>query len=72
MLICIRVSSNNHKYGILSKTPSVKEIEKFINEDLIIEDQVELIKEVEKVKEDIKKEKLEIIRNGQTIISYQD
>jgi hypothetical protein len=38
-LIKVMVSSNTHKYDILSKTPSLKGSGIFINEDLIPEDQ---------------------------------
>jgi hypothetical protein len=44
------VSSNDHKYGILSKNPSLKGLGIFINEYLIPEDQDEIRKEVQKVK----------------------
>ena len=50
-LIRIKVSSVDHKYDILSKTLSLKGTGIFINEDLIREDQAELRKEVQKVKE---------------------
>ena len=50
-LIRIKVSSTDHKHDILSKTSSIKGTRIFINEDLIPEDQVELRKEVQKVKE---------------------
>ena len=42
MLIRVKVSSNDHKYGIISKNPSLKGIEIFIKEYLILEYQVEL------------------------------
>jgi len=48
-LIQIKVSSIDHKYDILSKTSSLKGTRIFINEDLILEDQAELRKEVQKV-----------------------
>ena len=51
-LIHVKVRSDDHKYGILSKTPNLKGLKNFIKEYLIPEDQVEIIKEVEKVKED--------------------
>ena len=54
-LIHVEVSYNDHKYNILSKYLSLKGRGIFINEDLIPEDQVELRKEVQKVK-DAKKE----------------
>jgi hypothetical protein len=44
------VISNSHKYDILSKTTSLKGFGIFINEDLILEDQAKLRKEVQKVK----------------------
>ena len=49
--IHVKVSCNDHKYSILSKSPSLKGSGIFINEDLIPEDQAELRKEVQKVKE---------------------
>ena len=49
-LICIKVSFNDHKYGILNKTLSLKGARIFINDDLILEDQVESRKEVQQVK----------------------
>jgi hypothetical protein len=45
------VSSNSHKYDILSKNTSLKGSIIFINEDLIPKDQAKLRKEVQKVKE---------------------
>ena len=62
-LICVKVSCNDHKYSILSKSPSLKGSRIFINEDLIPEDQAELRKEVQKVKEARKEGKWAIIRN---------
>ena len=62
-LIRIKASSTNHKYDILSKTLSLKGTGIFINEDLILEDQAELRKEVQKVKEARKEGKWAIIRN---------
>jgi hypothetical protein len=50
-LICVKVSCNDHKYSILSKSSRLKGLGIFINEDLIPEDQDELRKEVQKVKE---------------------
>jgi hypothetical protein len=38
-LIRVKVSCNDHKYSILSKSPSLKGSKIFINEDLIPEDQ---------------------------------
>jgi hypothetical protein len=46
----VKVSCIDHKYSILSKSPSLKGLGIFINEDLIPEDQDELRKEVQKVK----------------------
>jgi hypothetical protein len=59
------VSSNAHKYDILSKSKnqSLKGSGIFINEDLIPEDQAKLRKEVQKVKEARKEGKWAIIRN---------
>ena len=67
-LIQIKVSSTDHKYGILSKNSSLKGTRIFINEDLIREDQAELRKEVQKVKEARKERKWEIIRNRKAVI----
>ena len=50
MLICVKVSSDGHKYGILSKSPSLKGLGIFINEDCIPKYQATLRKEVQKVK----------------------
>jgi hypothetical protein len=41
-LICVKVSCNDHKYNILSKSPNLKGSTIFINEDLIPKDQAEL------------------------------
>jgi len=62
-LICVNVSSNDQKYSILSKSLSLKGLVIFINKYLIPEDQVELRKEVQMVKEAGKEGKWEIIRN---------
>jgi hypothetical protein len=62
-LIRVKVSCNDHKYSILSKSPSLKGSGIFINEDLIPKDQAELRKEVQKVKEARKEGKWAIIRN---------
>ena len=67
-LIQIKVSSTDHKYDILSKTSSLKETRIFINEDLIPEDQAELRKEVQKVKEARKEGKWAIIKNRKVVI----
>ena len=67
-LICIEVRFNDHKYGILNKNPSLKGIRIFINEDLIPEDQVELRKKDQRLKEVKKEGKWEIIRNRKTMI----
>jgi len=64
------VSSTDHKYDILSKTSSLKRTRIFINEDLIPEDQAELRKEVQKVKEARKEGKWAIIRNRKVV--FQD
>jgi hypothetical protein len=45
-LIRVKVSSNDHKYGILTKIPRLKGSRIFMNEDLIPEDQDELRNEV--------------------------
>ena len=62
------MSSTDHKYDILNKTSSLKATRIFINEDLILEDQVELRKEVQKVKEARKEGKWAIIRNRKVVI----
>jgi hypothetical protein len=62
-LICVKVSCNDHKYSILNKSLSLKGSRIFINENLITEDQYELRKEVQKVKEARKEGKWAIIRN---------
>ena len=64
----MKVSSTDHKYDILSKTSSLKGAGIFINEDLIPEDQEELIKEVQKVKEARNEGKWAIIRNRKAVI----
>jgi hypothetical protein len=71
-LICVKVSCNDHKYSILSKSPSLKGSGIFINEDLIPEDQAELRKEVQKVKEARKEGKWAIIRNRKAIVRDRD
>ena len=67
-LIQAKVSSTEQKYNILSKTSSLKGLRIFINKDLILEDQVELRKEVQKVKEARKEGRWELIRNMKSII----
>ena len=62
-MIRVKVSCIDHKYSILSKYLSLKGSGIFINEDLIPEDQAELRKEVQKVKEARKEGKWAIIRN---------
>ena len=64
----VKVSSTEQKYNILSKTSSLKGSGIFINEDLIPEDQAELIKEVQKVKEARKEGKWALIRNMKVVI----
>jgi len=71
-LIQIKVSSTNHKYDILSKNSSLKGTRIFINEDLIPEDQAELRKEVQTVKEARKEGKWAIIRNRKVGIRYRN
>ena len=71
-MICVKLSCNDHKYSILSKSPSLKGSGIFINEDLIPEDQSELRKEVQKVKEVRKEGKWEIIRNQKAIVRDRD
>jgi hypothetical protein len=71
-LIHVKVSCNDHKYSILSKSLSLKGSGIFINEDLIPENQVELRKEVQKVNEVRKEGKWAIIRNQKTIVRDRD
>ena len=71
-LICVKVSCNDHKYSILSKSSSLKGLGIFINEDLIPKDQVELRKEVQKVREVMKEVKYEIIRNLKAMVRDRD
>jgi hypothetical protein len=71
-LICVKVSCIDHKYSILSKSPSLKGSGIFINEDLIPEHQDELRKEVQKVKEAKKEGKWAIIRNRKAIVRDKD
>ena len=59
------MSSTDHKYDILSKTSSLKGTIILINEDLILEDQTELRKEVQQAR---KEGKWEIIRNRKVVI----
>ena len=67
-LIRVKVSSTDQKHDILSKTSILKGTGIFINEDLIPEDQAELRKEVQKVKEARKEGKWAIIRNRKAVI----
>jgi hypothetical protein len=71
-LIRVKVSCNDYKYSILSKYPSLKGSRIFMNEDLIREDQAELRKEVQKVKEARKEGKWAIIRNQKAIVRDRD
>jgi hypothetical protein len=71
-LIHVKVSCNDHKYSILSKSPSLKGLRIFINEDLIPEDKDELRKEVQKAKEARKEGKWAIIRNRKAIVRDRD
>jgi hypothetical protein len=71
-LIYVKVSCNGHKYSILSKSTSLKGSGIFINEDLIPKDQVEVRKEVQKVKEARKEGKWAIIRNQKAIVRDRD
>jgi hypothetical protein len=71
-LICVKVSCNDHKYILLSKSLSLKRLEIFINEDLIPKYQHELRKEVQKVKEAKKEGKWPIIRNRKAIVRDRD
>jgi hypothetical protein len=71
-LIRVKVSCNDHKYSILSKSLSLKGSGIFINEDLIPEDQAELKKEDQKVKESRKEGKWAIIRKRKAIVRDRD
>ena len=62
------VSSNAHKYDILSKTPSLKWSGIFINQDLIPKYQTKLNKEVQYVNEVGKEGKWTIIKNQKAIV----
>jgi hypothetical protein len=50
-LIRVKLSCNDHRYRILGEYKSLKVFGMFINENLIPKDQVELRKEVKRVKE---------------------
>ena len=67
-MIWIKVSYVDHKYVILSQTSILKGTRIFINEDLIPEDQAELRKEVQKVKEARKEGKWAIIGNRKVVV----
>jgi len=71
-LIYVKVCCNDHKYNILSKSSSLKGSGIFINEDLILEDQAELRKGVQKGKEIKKEGKWAIIRNRKDIVRDRD
>jgi hypothetical protein len=71
-LIHVKVSCTDHKYNILSKSPSLKGSGIFINEDLIPKHQAELRKEVQTVKESRKEGKWAIIRNRKAIVRDRD
>jgi hypothetical protein len=71
-LIRVKLSCYDHKYSILSKSLSLKGSGIFINEDLISEDQDELRKEFQKVKEAMKEGKWAIIRNRKAIVRDSD
>jgi hypothetical protein len=66
-LICFKLSCNDHKYSILTKSLILKGSRIFIIEDIIPEDQDELRKEVQKVKEARKEGKWEIIKKQKVI-----
>jgi hypothetical protein len=65
--MCVKVSGNG-----LSKSLSLKGSEIFINEDPIPEDQDELRKKVQKIKESRKEGKWAIIRNQKSIVRDRD
>jgi hypothetical protein len=44
-LMCVKMSFINHKYGMFSKTLNLSGLGIFINEDLILMDQIKLWKE---------------------------
>ena len=60
-LSLVKVSCADHKLDVLTKSPSLERSRIFINEDLISEDKHELRKEVQKVKEERKEGKWEIV-----------
>jgi len=66
-MIQVKVISDDHKYGILNKTSNIQE-SVFINEDIILEYYVELIKEDQKVNEARKEGKCALIRNRKDVI----
>jgi len=70
-LILVKISCNDHKLDILRKFPSLNRLGIFINGYIILEDQVELRKEVLKVKEARNEGKWAIIRNRKSIIRFR-
>ena len=67
-MVRVKVSCNNHKYGILSKCLNLKGLGIFINEDLFLEDQAKLRKQIQKVNNARKEGNWEINRNRKAII----
>jgi hypothetical protein len=70
-LIRVKVSCNDHKHNIFSKSLSLKGSRIFINEDLIPKDQAELRKKVQEVKQARKEGKLTIIRNQKLFLGIE-
>ena len=69
-LIHVKVNCHEHKLDILRKSPSLKGTRIFIKEDLIPKEEAQLRKEVQRVKDERKVGKWEIIRNKKVFIIY--
>ena len=67
-IILVKISYTEQTYNILRKTSSIKVSRIFIHEDLILEDQVELRKEAQEVKEARKEGERALIRNKKVVI----
>ena len=65
------MNSNDHEYGVLSNTPSLYGIVILFQEDPTPKDQVELRKEVEKVREARKEGKWAIIRDIKILLQIE-
>lgn len=70
-LICVKVSCNDHKLDILSKSPSLKASRIFRNEDLIPEDEAELRKEIQKVKGKERKANGQSLEIGKVLLEIE-